>query len=279
MKNKVKMSIYAAVAGFLYLSTPAQAVPVKVEITNQFAAGGLALTPFWVGFQDGSFNTFDVGSAASSQVQAVAEGGNTAPITSLFSAQTTNGVQGTVTAPAGFAGAPVFEPGETASAIFNINAANNGYLSFLSMLIPTNDAFIGNADPMAYSLFDMSGNFTALDIIIYGTQVYDAGTEENLGNGSPFLPGAGAGTAEDGVIALHPGLDLEGGFNIFGALTPAGYTILEAAADFTVSAQLFEVARIRVTQVSEPAMVGIFGLALLGMIATSRRRHRLTLKT
>ncbi len=276
MKDKVKMSIYAAVAGFFYLSAPAQAIPVKVEITNQFAAGGLALTPFWIGFQNGSFDTFDIGSAASSQVQAVAEGGNTAPITSLFSG---NGVQGTVTAPGGFAGAPVFEPGETASAIFNINAMNNGYLSFLSMLIPTNDAFIGNDDPMAYSLFDMSGNFTALDIIIYGSQVYDAGTEENLGNGSPFLPGAGAGTAENGVIALHPGLDLEGGFNIFGALTPAGYTVLEAAADFTVSAQLFEVARIRVTQVSEPAMAGIFGLALLGIIAISRRRQTLTVRT
>ncbi|MCF6214617.1 MAG: spondin domain-containing protein [Emcibacter sp.] len=278
MKNKVKISIYAAVAGFFYLSAPAQATPVKVEITNQFAAGGLALTPFWVGFQDGSFDTFDVGSAASSQVQAVAEGGNTAPITGLFSAGASNGVQGTITAPAGFAGAPVFEPGETASAIFNINATDSGYLSFLSMLIPTNDAFIGNDDPMAYSLFDNLGNFTALDIIIYGTQVYDSGTEENLGDGSPFLPGSGAGTAENGLIALHPGLDLEGGFSIFGALTPAGYTVLEAAADFTAS-QLFEVARIRVTQVSEPAMVGIMGLGILGMISMARRRKALMLKT
>jgi len=275
MNKKIKNLSMAIAASILSLPSVANAITVNVEVTNLFAPGGLAFTPVWLGFHDGTFDNFDAGSAASAELQALAEGGDVSGIQGLF---TGNGVQGVVAAPDGFPGAPVFEPGESASATFGINAADNGYLSFLSMLIPTNDAFIGNDDPMAYSLFDGGGNFVGLDILVIGGQVWDAGTEENIGFDSPFLVGGDAmpRQGEGGVVGLHSGLDLIlGGLAIFGADTPAGYSILQAAADFT--ARGFEVARISVSRVPEPATLGMMGLGLFGLMALSRRKREVAL--
>lgn len=273
MHKTIRNFTVAVTASVLSLTATAQATTVEVEVSNLFEAGGLANTPVWVGFHDGTFDSFDIGSAASASVQALAEGGDVSGVTADFNS-VAGGVQGVVAAPGGFPGAPVFEPGETASAQFNISAATNGYLSFLSMLIPTNDAFIGNDNPLAYSLFDSNGNFQALDILVIGGEVWDAGTEANIGFDSPFLVGGGAGArqGEDSVIGVHGGLaTLPGGLAIFGASTPAGYSIVEAAADFT--AQGFQVARITVSQVPEPAALGLLGLGLFGVMALSRRKR------
>jgi len=52
------------------------------------------------------------------------------------------------------------------------------------MVIPTNDSFIGNGDPLAYQVFnalgeinDMTGVFT---IQVFGSDIWDAGTEVNV---------------------------------------------------------------------------------------------------
>jgi len=271
----IKKALLTAAASTALLAGSAQATIVEVEVSNLFAEGGLALTPVWVGFHDGSFDSFDLGSAASSSVQALAEGGDVSGVMADFSASNANGQQGAVFAPDGFAGAPVFEPGETAtSATFDINATDNGYFSFLSMLIPTNDAFIGNDSATAYSLFDMDGNFTSLDILVLGANVWDSGTELNTGFGSPFLVGADAQAREDenGVIGQHAGLTvLANGLSIFGGDTPAGYSIDQAAADFT--AQGFEVARITVNQVPVPASAGLFAIGMIGLAGFKRRKN------
>ncbi|MFC4699059.1 spondin domain-containing protein [Glaciecola siphonariae] len=254
------------------LGTQAHATKVEVEVSNLFAEGGLALTPLWAGFHDGSFDTFNAGETASASLQALAEEGNAAGIIADFNASSSNGVTGLVFGPEGFAGAPVIEPGEVTSAMFNIDAVNNGYFSFLSMLIPTNDAFIGNDAPDAYSLFDSLGNFVGLDIIVVGANVWDSGTELNRGFGSPFLIGAGAEPRQDenGVVGLSNGLGvLPGGFSIIGGMTPAGYSIDALAADFT--AQGFEVARISVSEVSAPAAMSGFGAIALLLIGMRRK--------
>ncbi len=246
-----------------------QAATVKVEVTNLFQEGGLALTPLWAGFHDGSFDSFNVGEQASSNVQALAEGGMLGGILEDFENQS-SGVQGVITAPEGFPGAPVIEPGETTYAMFDINSGTSGYFSFLSMLIPTNDGFIGNDAPDAYSLFDMMGNFVGLDILVLGSQVWDSGTELNTGFGAPFLIGADGQPRQDenGVITQHAGLDvLDGGLPIIGGTTPAGYTIDALAADFTAAG--FEVARIQISQVSAPATSLLLFVVLF--IAFTRR--------
>lgn len=271
----LKKVLLTAVASAALLSSASQATIVEVEVSNLFDDGGLALTPVWLGFHDGTFDSFDVGSASSASLQALAEGGDVSGIVADFSATNASGQQGVLTAPAGFPGAPVFEPGESAtSATFDINATDNGYFSFLSMLIPTNDAFIGNDSATAYSLFDLSNNFVGLDILVLGSNVWDAGTELNTGFGSPFLAGAGAQPRQDenGVVTQHAGLTvLAGGLSIFGGNTPAGYSIDQAAADFT--AQGFQVARITVSQVPVPASAGLFAMGMFALAGFNRRKN------
>jgi len=272
--KRLKKVLIAVVASTALLSSASQAALVEVEVTNLFETNGLAFTPVWMGFHDGTFDSFDAGTASSASLQALAEGGDLSGITADFSS-TSTGQQGVLTAPSGFGGAPVFEPGESAtSGAFNINAADNGYFSFLSMLIPTNDAFIGNDDAMAYSLFDADDKFVGLDILVVGENVWDSGTELNTGYGAPFLVGANAQARQDenGVVGQHSGLEvLSGGLAIFGGNTPAGYTIDQAAADFTASG--FNVARITVSQVPVPASLGLLAIGLMGF-AQSRRRKQ-----
>ncbi|GAA5219069.1 hypothetical protein GCM10025776_34860 [Corallincola platygyrae] len=242
-------------------------------MTSLFDQGGLAITPVWMGFHDGSFDSFNAGAAASASVQALAENGDTSGVSGDFAAAQANGVQGTLLATGGMA--PVFEPGESAeSGVFKLDAVDNAYFSFLSMLIPTNDAFIGNDNAMAYSLFDGMGNFQELDILVLGSQVWDSGTEKNTGYGAPFLMGADALPREDenGLIGFHQGLDvLPGGLAIIGGTTATGYTIDEMAADFTQ--QGFEVARIQIRDVPEPAAFGVLALSGLGLIALRTRKN------
>ena len=76
---------------------------------------------------------------------------------------------------------------------------------------------------------------------------------------------------ENGVVGQHAGLTvLAGGLSIFDGNTPAGYSIDQAAADFT--AQGFEVARITVSQVPEPASAGIFAISMLALVGLNRRK-------
>ncbi|GAC15998.1 spondin domain-containing protein [Aliiglaciecola lipolytica] len=254
------------------LSHSVSATTIQVQVSNLFDDGGLALTPVWLGFHDGTFDSFDMGSAASASLQNLAENGVTSGIESDFGLSNPAGVQSVLAAPSGMA--PVFEPGETAiSSRLEIDAMSSGYFSFLSMLIPTNDAFIGNDNPMAYSLFNGDGNFVGLDILVLGSSVWDSGTELNRGFGSPFLQGADAEARQDegGVVTFHNGLEvLPGGLAIIGGTTATGYTIDQAAADFTANG--FEVARITISQVPEPATLGFFALGILGLLARLKRK-------
>ncbi len=263
----------ATLALGLSLSLSATAAVVEVEVSNLFDDGGLAITPVWVGFHDGTFDSFDAGSSASASLQNLAENGATGDISSDFAASNPSGTDGTIFAFGG--NAPVFEPGESAtSGFFSVDPTTSGYFSFLSMLIPTNDAFIGNDNPLAYSLFNAQGIFQELEILVLGSEVYDAGTELNRGFGAPFLVGGGAEPRQDegGVVTFSNGLSvLPGGLAIIGSNTPTGYTIDQAAADFTAAG--FEVARISVTQVAEPETLAILALGLFGLLAVKRRKQ------
>ena len=98
------------------------------------------------------------------------------------------------------------------------------------MIIPSNDAFFGNEDPLAYELFDAEGNFNGdVTIDIYGSDIYDSGTEVNDGQGaagfSLGLNGDGGTSTDDteSTVAVHP--DLLG--NIIGFQTAAGTTVTD----------------------------------------------------
>ena len=67
-----------SVAGLILVgfSTAASAASVQVSVTNNQGADGLYLTPLLSIMHDGSFDTFDVGSAASASLEALAEEGD-----------------------------------------------------------------------------------------------------------------------------------------------------------------------------------------------------------
>ena len=157
------------------LASAAGAELVTVTIENLAPQWGTYQTPFWVGFHSGAFDTFNMGAAASMELERLAEDGNPDPLRSLFAGSGLGAADGLV-APAG-----PFAPGDIASMEFDLDGSDPHarYFSFLSMVIPSNDAFVGNDDAMAYQIFDDSGAFLGADFFIAGSHVYDAGTEVN----------------------------------------------------------------------------------------------------
>ncbi|MDP2786823.1 MAG: spondin domain-containing protein [Pseudomonadota bacterium] len=255
----------AALAAGALLTPAAHAMQVKVTITSLAPSQGVEFTPVWVGFHDGGFDTYNLGAAASANLERLAEDGNAAPISAAFSAaghtqQAT--LQGTAI------GGPRFEPGDSTSFIFDLDGSNpdSRYISFLSMVLPSNDAFFGNGNPTGHRIFNDDGSFDGEDFIVLGSLVRDAGTEVNdeipantarLGQASP-----NTGVDEFGVVTAHAGF-IPGG-NILTAF-PNG--------DFTQTG--YQVARIQVAAVPEPetwAML-LAGLGLVGFNAARARRR------
>ncbi len=212
---------------------------VNVSIENLAPDQGTHLTPFWIGFHDGNFDVFSAGESSSGALESLAEDGNTGPLTDDFDDAVEGGTQATVTGPGD---PPVFFPGNASSMTFSLDRTSsyNRYLSFASMVIPSNDAFIGNSDPEAYAIFDDDGNFVPMRITVWGTQVWDAGTEENdeVPANVAFLSQAApnTGVTEGGTVQIHSGFD-DGG------------EILSAfpGADFTAPG--YRIARLTITQV------------------------------
>ncbi|MEL6108251.1 MAG: spondin domain-containing protein, partial [Planctomycetota bacterium] len=228
-------------------------VGVRLEITVESLTelGGLAQTPFWIGFHNGSFEVARGGLSASEfpGLELIAEEGDASELAARFATETadTGGTDAVVTAPGGFPGAPVFEPGEVASLIIEIDSSElNRYFSFASMTIPSNDAFVANRDPRRYELFDANGNFRgARQITLLGDDILDAGTEVNDPfGGAAFSTEGGTGVDENGVIRVHSGLD-----DFIGTGLPTGDN-LESAFDL-----MTPIARITISLVDPEADV------------------------
>ena len=222
--------VATAIISILFLTTTVQAtVGVRVIIENLAPADGTWLTPVWVGFHDGSFDTFNMQTAASEALERLAEDGNASPIFAAFELSSHGTVQGVIPADTGI---PPIAPGETATMTFVVDNLDpdNAYFSYLAMVIPSNDAFIGNADPQTHRLFDGYGNFLGGFFTIYGTDVLDAGTEINdeIPEHTAFFGQTESDSGDDefSVVHAHPGY-----------LPPGSGGILDdpdfAMADFT----------------------------------------------
>ncbi|MEM7555079.1 MAG: spondin domain-containing protein [Cyanobacteria bacterium P01_A01_bin.84] len=189
-------------------------VEVTVSIENLAPENGTFLTPFWVGFHDGNFDTYDRGRPASEGLERLAEDGNTNVISREFISSGAGVVDGTI---AGSEGTPgPIDPGENTSFTFTLDRslASSRFFNYASMVLPSNDAFVANGNPQAREIFDENGNFLGADFVITGNQVLDAGTEVNdeAENSTAFFSQSSpnTGTDENGVVQLHPGFK-EGG--------------------------------------------------------------------
>lgn len=249
------IALTTAVAG------SAMALDVVVTVTNVAPTNGSFLTPLWFGFHDGSFDMFDVGASASMGIERIAEDGAAGMLGAEFMSSGAGTVSGVLN------GIGPIGPGASTSRVVTIdeNLASSLYFSWASMVIPSNDAFVANDNARQHRLFSNAGAFVGMDFIVLGSQVFDAGTEVNdeIPMNTAFLGQAApnTGTPEGGLIGFHPG------FN------PGG-TILSnpmfAAGDFT--SPNYQIARISVEAVPEPATMAVLGFGALAALARRKRK-------
>jgi len=250
-------------------ATASNATSVKITITNNSAAGGLSLTPLYAAFHDSSFDPFDVGDKASEGLEQLAELGSPAAIAAIRQQIQPESTGGVIAADAGGSPPPI-QPGETASRVFDLNAVDHAFFTFLSMVLPSNDTFIGNDN--ALRIFNDMGEFLGPQTInVTGLDIYDAGTEVNdpspLGGAAPFNDAPG-GVDEDGVITQGQSLAGFAGQNLFGTI------LSEQLIDFTSNPGTFNLATIQISAVPLPAALPLFGAALLGIGFLGKRRKK-----
>lgn len=267
------------------LAAPATATTLRITITNDATPEGFALTPVYTAFHNGDFDSYNPGEAASPGLEALAEVGNFGPVRDERIAATTG--QGNPSTGAVFSSftpdgnrRPLFG-GESATVEVDItDTSTQRYFSYLSMIIPTNDIFIGNGNPLAFELFDDMGLFTGdRTIKVTGAQARDAGTEVNDRNtGVAFAAGqdGAAGADENGVVQVdgysalirYVGLPTAAGFAID---TDLQNTLLDTPAD------QFAIATITIEQVAAVPLPagGVLMLSVLGAAGlVARRRAR-----
>ncbi len=209
-----KYQLAASVAAAMGLSTPALATEFEVTIVNLTPA--MYFTPLIVAAHTPSARMFTAGEVASTELQSIAEGGNVGPMAELL-----EGIGADVAT-----GDGLLAPG--ASVSFTVDdAGGNSVLSLSSMLLPTNDAFVGlSAIPFPQG--------DAGSQRVYDAIAYDAGTEANdelIGSGEPGVAGfpapppvvasglgsngTGINAPVEGFISVHKGtigdLDEAGG--------------------------------------------------------------------
>lgn len=256
----------------------AQAVEVRFDFTNHAAADGLFFTPFVGVAHDGSFDTFNTGrfadqsqSLSERSLEDLAEEGI---VSGVVADATAAGFQSGVALNAdGFGGAPVLDPGETGSFTLDLDPTTDLFFSFLSMIIPSNDTFIGNGNPEAIELFNSEGEFVADLVELTTLNVYDAGTELDDGNGAAFAPPTGTDATETRTrIRRESNLDF-----LIGRPTAAGGTIgsVPGRGDLFASIQISLVENAP-APVPLPAagMLLLGGLGALGFGRTIRSRRQ-----
>lgn len=262
---------FAAMAVMAIAAPLTTAGIVDITIENTQAAGGLSFTPFWVGFHNGGFDSYDGGALADGfpGLEEIAEVGQTGPISNAF-ANSAAGVAGGVdTTIANGNAAPVFSPGESTTISLDTgDSAVNRYFSYASMIVPTNDLFVANGSPFAHEIFNAAGEFNGPVVIeIYGRDVNDAGTEVNdADDGAAFLQGVdgAAGTTEAVVVQNYFDFDPNGAYldSLIGRTTADGGLVESRfSADDLIA---------RITIVPAP---GAGALAGLGLLAATRRRR------
>jgi len=158
-------------AGFL--SQAAVGAELDIKVTN--LTQGIHFTPFLIAAHADSAHLYQSGMAASSELQMMAEGGDISGLSGILDGLSANKVEN----PAG----GLLAPGMSTETML-MTTDGNTELSLVSMLLPTNDGFVGLD---SWTIPSEAGTYT---IYLNG---YDAGTEANdeiiNGGGAPGAAG------------------------------------------------------------------------------------------
>jgi len=174
--------------------------PKKLEVTLTNLTSSIVLTPPVFASSYHEISVFELTEPASEALEMVAEGGDTTDLALLFE---DNGAMDVVKT-----SAPVL-PGQSVSIL--LDGDKRSLLSFASMLLPTNDAFVGLS----------SVELRKWRTTIFYLYAYDAGTEDNdeicANIPGPLSCGGGEGFNSDsgeGYIFPHAGIHGEGEISV-----------------------------------------------------------------
>ncbi|MCH8815687.1 MAG: spondin domain-containing protein [Chloroflexi bacterium] len=221
----------AALTSGTLASAQTEDVTYTIKIEN--LTSGQPFTPPLIAAHTSDTGLFTVGEAASEGVKEIAENGNLETLAAAVAADSA-----VIAASTGDA---AVLPGETAT--LTIDAPSGSYLSWVSMLICTNDGFVG-IDSLA---LQATGSQTV------DKDAYDAGTETNTEDFADIVPPCqdliGVSSDDDGTGASNPDL-AEGG--VIGA-----HAGIQGSDDLTVADHGWTdpVARVTITAEEAPAAV------------------------
>ena len=174
-------TIPQAIAASLLMAGAAQSAEITVSITN--LTQGMLFTPRLLVAHTANVDLFEPGTPASAGLTAIAEGGDTSVLSAALDADSPNDQRNQTF------GGPL--AAATTSANYTFETNDHPYLSLVTMLIPTNDAFAGLD---RWQIPTTPGTYTVT------LNAYDSGTEANdeINSGNSTLVGPG-GVALGGV--------------------------------------------------------------------------------
>ncbi len=254
------------------VAASAQATTLQITVTNNQAAGGLSITPLYTAFHDGNFDAFDLNGTATPGIELLAETGM--PPLVAAERRAIDPDSQAIPGLASPSGPPPIQPGEQVSGLIDISTPGPLFFTFLSMLLPSNDHFIGNDNPLAYQIFDADGNFTGdRTISVTGAQIYDAGTEANGVEGAAFIQGEDINVSPAGEGIIQQGIPLSEELFAAGVFLGTGDSLDPALIDFVSDPAAFDLLTIEISRVA-PVPLPASAPLLLGALGYLGWRHR-----
>ncbi len=253
-----RLAIAAAVLS-LCASAGAKQLDVTVTVENLAPNNSVSFAPLHLGFHNGTFDAFNLGQVATEPIISVAEGGSGTAWQPAFAAADPTATRATL--------GGLLQPGQTGSATYRVDTSLNRYFTFASMVVPSNDFFIGNDDPMEYQLFDAAGNLQITSIEQRASEVWDAGSEVFDPAAAAFVGNNDLRTPQGSVVAFN--FAELAGFN--GLTTGAGYTF---NSTLTANSEIYRIS-FTAAAVPEPGTYALMaaGLMAVGWIARRRREQ------
>ncbi len=264
ISRRLRFTLASSSIFFSLLLGKSQAELLSVTVTVQNLAptgsNGISFAPLRLGFSNGTFDSFNNGQTGNAAIVSIAEGGSGSDWFPAFQAAEPNSVRGSV------GGALL--PGSTASNTFVVDSAVNQFFTFGTMVIPSNDLFLGNDSPTAFRLFNPGGSSLLIPSITQrGSAIWDANSEVADPLNAAFVVGGTNAnrTPENGLVAFD--FSELAAFN--GVNTAGGYTFSNAG--LTGATDVYRIS-FSASAVPEPSSIGLASVAL-GFVGFRRRRQ------